>query len=45
VVYAGADGNGLAIRDLTGDLRPEVVTVADGFSRQLAVLENRCLLP
>jgi hypothetical protein len=45
VVYAGAGGNGLAIRDLTGDLRPEVVTVADGLSRQLAVLENRCLLP
>jgi len=38
LVYAGG-GDGLALRDLTGDLRPDVVTVSDGF----AVLTNRCL--
>ena len=45
VVYAGADGDGIAVRDLTGDLRPDVVTVTDRFAGGLSILENRCLTP
>jgi hypothetical protein len=43
VVYDGASGAGIAIRDLTGDLRPDVVTVTDFNSNGLSVLTNRCL--
>jgi hypothetical protein len=45
LVYAGAGGGGIAIRDLTGDLRPDVVTVSDGISNGFSVLTNRCLSP
>ena len=45
VVYAGAGGDGIAIRDLTGDLRADMVVVSDGLANGLAVLANRCLPP
>jgi hypothetical protein len=37
VVYAGAAGDGIALRDLTGDLRTDVVTVSDSNADGLAV--------
>lgn len=45
VYYAGAGGAGLAIRDLTGDLRADLVTVTDLNASGLSVLTNRCLSP
>jgi hypothetical protein len=44
-VYEGAGGVGLAVRDLTGDLRADVVEVSDSLASQLAVLVNRCFSP
>jgi hypothetical protein len=45
VMYGAANGNGVAIRDLTGDLRPDIVVVSDIFFNLFAVLPNRCLAP
>ena len=45
MMYGAAGGNGMAIRDLTGDLRPDVVVASNISLNQFAVLPNRCLAP
>jgi hypothetical protein len=43
-VYAAAASDSVAIRNLAGDLRPDLVTVG-GFGEYLTTEVNRCLAP